>query len=422
MNVLHSLTPIQKQYYFDESRFLITSAGRRSRKTLISSSKLLRRALKGSLIESGRQYFQAAPTNAQAKSIFWDKLKKNTKPLWTKDPRETELIVYLPNDTKIRVLGLDKPERIEGQPWHGGHITEFPNAKPEAWENNIFPVFMDTDGFCIIDGVPEGYGKYYDMALYAAGGAIPRTIPNKGAYGKNKEWAFYTWFSSDVLSPEAIKIARTNLDEKTYRQEFEGSFESFEGLAYYNFSKRNIRRNKYKKGEHIYIGMDFNVNPMTAVIGHIKGKIFYQFDEVYLKNSNTFEMKRHLIEKYPYHEMTINPDSTGKAMESNAKQSDLAILRDNPNPIDVKARSVNPYVKDRLSAMNSQMLTINGDIRYYVDPSCIHTINDFNRVERLDDGRENKKQEEQGLVHISSAAGYCIAYNFPFSRGGVVAL
>jgi hypothetical protein len=55
-----------------------------------------------------------------------------------------------------------------------------------------------------------------------------------------------------------------------------------------------------------------------------------------------------------------------------------------------------------------------GKRRYFANPeTCPKTINDLNRVERLPDGRENKKQEEQGLVHISSALGYLINFNFP---------
>ena len=38
---------------------------------------------------------------------------------------------------EICVVGFDKPERVEGQPWHGGHISEFPNLKPRAWKENI---------------------------------------------------------------------------------------------------------------------------------------------------------------------------------------------------------------------------------------------------------------------------------------------
>ena len=58
----------------------------------------------------------AAPTYAQAKLIFWEELKRDTKYFQSKTPSESELWVKLKNGSEIRVLGLDKPERIEGTP------------------------------------------------------------------------------------------------------------------------------------------------------------------------------------------------------------------------------------------------------------------------------------------------------------------
>jgi len=417
--ILKNLTPIQKKYYNDTHRFSVTSAGRRSRKTLISMAKLENRALEDYLkYNDNRRYFHAAPTRQQAKDIFWEKLKKNTKIFWTRQPSETELTVFLLNKIEIHVVGLDKPERIEGREWHGGHITEFGNIKSGAWEENIRPLFADTNGFCYIDGVPEGRNHYYDRALYAAGGVIPKTVPKQGGYAENptdSEWAFYTWFSSDVLTESEIISAKNDLDERTFRQEYEGSFESIEGRAYYNFSKENLKMCKYNENETVHIGMDFNVNPMTAVFGHIFSDEYHQFGEAYLKNSNTFEMARHITELFPINKVIIYPDSTGRAMESNATESDLQILKN--KGFYICANSTNPYVKDRINAVNSLICSMDGKRRYFVNPkTCPKTINDLNKVERLPDGRENKKQEQQGLVHISSALGYLVSYNFPFVK------
>ena len=81
--------------------------------------------------------------------------------------------VILKNGSMIQVIGLDKPERIEGMPWHGCHITEIGNIKETAWGENIRPVLSDTNGWAILDGVPEGINFLYDLALYACDGALP---------------------------------------------------------------------------------------------------------------------------------------------------------------------------------------------------------------------------------------------------------
>jgi len=406
------LTTIQKKYRNSCSRFIITSAGRRSRKTLIGKRKVFEAALRN----NEHRYFHGAPTNKQAKDIFWDDLKKYAH-LFIIHKNESNLYITLGNGSEIHVLGLDVPARIEGQLWHGCHITEFANIKATAWAENIRPALADTKGFAILDGVPEGRNHYFDMAVNACGGALPETKEKIGGYGQSGEWEFFTWWSSDVIDPAEVIQAEKDLDPKTFRQEYKGSFESFAGLAYYTFGRHNLHLVKESSKEYVSVGMDFNVNPMTATLGHIRGNAYHQFGEVWLENSNTYEMRDNLLEKYRHDpsRVIIFPDSTGKARESNATESDLAILK--KAGFTVRAKEANPYIKDRVNAVNTvtQVTEYKKDLRYLVNPeTCPKTINDLNKQERLDDGRLNKKQEEQAKVgHIGAGLGYLISYNWP---------
>ena len=414
---LHSLTPIQKRYFNDRHRFIVVSAGRRSRKTLIARRKLLIEALSNP--ES--KYIHAAPTHQQAKLIFWKGLKQHTY-YFRKRKSDSELTITLKNNTIIQVVGLDKPERIEGQsdvPIRGIHITEFANTKPDAWGEHIRPILADTKGWAILDGVPEGFNHYYDIALRAAGGTIPVTIPKYGAFGQNSEWAFYSWFSADVLDKNELENIREETDEKTFKQEYEGSFVSMEGLAYYAFSDKNIKHCKYDPNLRIAIGMDFNVDPMCAVVGHIYPDRFEQFDEIILRNSNTDEMCQHLIRKYnlrknnSFLDVTVFPDATGGARKTSASLTDLQILRH--YGFRLKVPKMNPYQTDRVNVVNSACNPLSGLPKYYVDPKCKKTIDDLGQVRRLADGRLDKTQEKEGLprVHITDALGYLIYYSFP---------
>ena len=332
-------------------------------------------------------------------------------------PNETELYVTLLNNTEIHVVGLDKPERVEGQPWNGCHITEIGNIKENAWPENIRPLLSDTNGFAFLDGVPEGRNHYYDLALYAAGGALPETKPINGAFaeGEDTEWCYYSWFSGDVLPKAEIEAAKRQLDERTFNQEYKGSFESFEGLAYYSFGNHNFKLCEYNLNKSVAVGMDFNLDPMTATLGHIESDTYNQFGEVYLPNSNTFEMRDNLLEKFSPQQVVIYPDSTGKHESSNAHESDLAILK--KAGFTIRAKPGNPYVKDRVNAANSLLKSTTGNVKYYVNTkNCPKTINDFNKVERLADGRLNKEQEKIGLKHITDALGYLISYNWPIKK------
>ncbi|HBJ74692.1 MAG TPA: hypothetical protein DDY86_04045 [Syntrophaceae bacterium] len=422
---LHDLTPIQKQYYNDVHRFLVCSAGRRSRKTLIGTRKVLSAAM----INAGKRYFLGAPTRTQAKDIFWTGKVSGLQMILPRpiisSESHSDLWIRLPNAAEIHVVGLDKPQRIEGQPWDGCLITEMADVKPSAWGMNIRPVLSDTNGFAILDGVPEGRDWYYDMAVRAAGGVIPTTRPMLGAYAEDpndSDWAFYSWFSADVLTAAEIEAVKRELDERTFRQEYEGSFEGEEGRAYYAFSSANLVDDKHVDISriHVHVGMDFNVDPMTAVICDVSGDTVHQFDEVYLRHSNTYEMVEHLlrVKKLNPAATTIYPDSTGAADSSNATESDLKILRN--AGFKIKAHPANPRQRDRLAAVNTRCMSTNGVARFFVQRHCVKTINDLNRVQSMPDGRLDKTQKDTGLTHISDGLGYLIAYLFPIKRKGAI--
>jgi hypothetical protein len=416
---LHDLTPIQIAYYLDNHRFVINPAGRRSRKTLIGKRKLLNRAL----LKPGR-YFHGAPTHKQAKDIFWDGVVKDTR-LLRKDKSETDLMVKLYNDSEIHIVGLDKPERIEGQEWHGCHITEFGNLKgPLAWLSNIRPVLSDTNGWALLDGVPEGRNFYYDMALKACSGAIPITKAGKGSFADCGEWAYFHWFSSDVLSQEEIEDVRSELDERTYRQEYEGSYETYEGAAYKEFGQHNLDSSIVENISGIVsIGMDFNVDPMTAVCGHVESDTFKQFGEIWLNNSNTFEMRDEILRRFhDPRRIVIYPDSTGDSERSNAHKTDIQILKE--AGFQVRAKTHNPEQRDRINNVNSFIKDRGVKTRYKINPkTCPKTVNDMNKRESLADGRLDKEQEkEMKIGHISDAFGYLVSYLFPIVRGIITGL
>jgi len=139
-------------------RFPLVPAGRRSGKT-----ERFKRFLVKEANRITGQYFAAAPTHDQAKKIFWNDLLKFTLSVThKKQPNISERIIYMNNGSEIHVLGLDKPQRIEGIPWTGGGIDEFADLKPEAWEANIYPALNTVDPtkpgykpWCWLLGVPD---------------------------------------------------------------------------------------------------------------------------------------------------------------------------------------------------------------------------------------------------------------------------
>ncbi|GAG09253.1 unnamed protein product, partial [marine sediment metagenome] len=144
----------------------------------------------------------------------------------------------------------------------------------------------------------------------------------------------------------------------------------------------------------LWIGMDFNVMPMTAVIGQYYNNTFHIHDEIFLENSDTFKMTNELIKKN--YKGTVIPDSTGRNRKTSGK-SDHQILKEAGFTIPYVH---NPFVFDRVNNIN-RLLT---DNRIIINPRCKKLIGDLEKVSWKDNKLDQKS--DPMLTHISDALGY----------------
>lgn len=428
--------PAQIAYETSPHRFNVVPAGRRSGKTERAKRKLVRRALslEGITHNETPFFFAAAPTRDQAKRIFWRDIKALTKPWWRKERSESDLTVYLTTGSEITVVGLDKPERIEGSPWDGGLLDEYANIKAEAWGANVRPALADRRGWCDLTGVPEGRNHYYERYVTAQAEMLER--------GAESEWGAFTWLSADILPASEIEAAKRDLDPLTFQQEYEASFVNFEGRAYYAFADANKARLRplYDPQQPLKIGLDFNVAPGVAVIAQeltlpngqtgtaVIGEVWIE------NNSNTPAVCRKILADWKNHIGVIDVygDASGGA-RGTAKVAgsdwDLAkkVLRggDSAQELDgfgdrvrFHVKSSNPAERSRVNAMNSRTCAADNTIRLMVDPSAApHVVKDLEGVRTLKGGSgEIDKKADPKLTHISDALGYYIEYAFPITN------
>lgn len=167
-----------------------------------------------------------------------------------------------------------------------------------------------------------------------------------------------------------------------------------DGIVYYSFNREEHVQEVKRYPGSVMIGMDFNVNPMTAVIGQFINNKFYIFDEVFLKNSDTYKMCDALMKKN--YMGNIYPDSTGKNRKTSGV-SDHAILESRGFILE---RTRNPFISDRVNNINRLFQ----EGRIIISPKCKKLINDLECVawkdNKLDDGPDKL------LTHISDAMGY----------------
>lgn len=429
----------QLDYARSPHRFNVVPAGRRSGKTERAKRKLVKRALLPKVAHNDTaRFFAAAPTREQAKRIYWEDLKKLTRKWWVGKPSESELLIRLPL-AELLVVGLDKPERIEGSPWDGGVLDEYANMKPKAWGENVRPALSDRRGWCDLIGVPEGRNHYYEAYQYAQAQMLE--------HGPASEWGAFTWRSSEVLPAEEVEAARRDLDELTFQQEYEASFVNFEGRAYYAFTDANKARlrDRYDPKQPLVICLDFNVAPGVAAVGqelplpvgHVGTAVIGQ---VYIENnSNTPAVCRRLLTDWGRHQgrVDVYGDATGGARGSAQVQgSDWDLARKHLQggfPADslpgfggratFHVKDSNPAERARVNAMNTRTRGGDGTIRLMVDPAhAPNVVRDMEGVRLLKGGSgEIDKKADPKLTHISDALGYYIEHRFPVApRAAVV--
>jgi hypothetical protein len=433
----------QLAYADSRHRFNVVPAGRRSGKTERAKRKLIRiaLALEGIAHNESPRFFAGAPTRDQAKRIYWDDLKKLSRPWWAGRPSETELTIRLITGSEIVVVGMDKPERIEGSPWDGGILDEYANMKPKAWGENVYPALSDRLGWCDLIGVPEGRNHYYDAYQSAQAQMLE--------YGAKSEWGAFTWKSAEVLPAAVIAQAKADLDELTYEQEYEASFVNFTGRAYYAFTDQHKARlrDRYNPDQPLMICLDFNVAPGVAAVcqelplpAPANGVGTAVIGEVWIdNNSNTPAVCRKLLTDWGDHRgrVEVYGDATGGARgTAQVEGSDWDLVRKHlkggfPGEaipgygprVQFHVKSDNPAERARVNAVNTRTKTTAGTMRLMVDPYYAkHVVRDLEGVRTLEGGSgEIDKKADESLTHISDALGYYIDYRFPLvSRAAVI--
>lgn len=239
----------------------------------------------------------------------------------------------------------------------------------------------------LLTSSPKGFDWQYD---YFEGDAKT----------KNCEVITASSYDNTYLPEGYVDTLVEQYDEKMRDQEVGGKIiDITSGNVYYSFNRdRNVRA--FEHGDQkFYVGMDFNVDPMTSVCGYIEGDTIYIFDEFFLRDGNTFQMSSKLLEKYG--PCDIIPDSTSNKRSTNSYKSDIQILREDRHNI---IYNPNPYVEDRYNCMNG--LLSKG--RLIIHTRCEKLIKDLERM-----SRNNK---DKLISHISDACGYLAWKHFPIKR------
>ncbi len=400
----------QREVFQDHRRFKCVVAGRRWGKTQLAKLAICKR-----MVKVKQLIWYVAPTYAMARGIMWDELKESIPRKWVHTYNETRMTIRLINGTRIELKGADKPDTLRGVGLHLVIIDEAQDIRPDTWYKVLRPTLATTLGEVIIIGTPKSFNWLYDVYMLGQRGDTFLDAKGRKRLNPWKSWQFPT-ITSPFIPKEEIEAARSDMDEKSFRQEFEASFETMSGRVYYAFDRKtHVGSYQFNARLPIWVGQDFNIDPMSSVIMQPQpnGEIWI-VDEVVLRGSNTQETADELSRRYFkwMKQITIYPDPAGAQRSTKGRgESDIDILKDAGFRW-IKAKRKHPKIADRVNAVNRMWKSADGSVKMRINSTCKHTIAGFEQTIYKPGSREVDKT--QGMEHPTDATGYCIDIEFPW--------
>lgn len=393
---------LQSELWRTRANFVSVAAGRGSGKTELARRRVVR-MLPVRKPWPDPMYFYAVPTRAQAKRVAWNAIKRLVPTEWLAHaPHESDMVIDTVYGSSLHVVGMDKPQRIEGNQWDGGVVDESCDQKPGHFGLSIVPALSHRNGWCWRIGVPKRAG--------------PGASDFKQFFDNDSE--AYTWPSSDILSEDQLRWAREHLDAKDFREQYEASWETASGLVFYAFDERaNVSSDvQYNPSAPMMIGMDFNVDPMAWIIGWENGRYLDVHDEVWLRNAHTGLALDALFLRYATKHNSswdFYGDATSRARKTAAAESDYVQIKNDKrfSPRRVYFPKANPPRRTRFSETNAMLCNALNERRLRIHPRCRNLIADL-KARAYEEGT-NDTADEGDVGHISDALGYVIHRRYP---------
>lgn len=394
------LTKPQLEILSDRHRFKIVNAGRRFGKSFLSGAAIL-----DQISKPDSTVWYVAPTWDMAKKIMWDDwLPKHIPKEWVAEVNKMDKVYKFINGSILYVLSADNPEHLRGSSLDLLIMDEGSFIKDGVWEI-VRPALADKQGDALLVSTPKGYNWFYDLYQSAK---------------EDKDWATFqfTTVEGGNVPPEEIESARKSMSPKMFAQEFLAAFENLSSRVYdmYDRVQNGCGVDESWGRGDVHIGIDFNVNPMTAAIAVKERDNIYFFDEIVEPNSNTQILCNSIRKKFPKADIFVYPDPTCRKRQTSAAvgETDYEILRRNHFHVCCPKA---PYSsRDKFNAVNTAFLNASGERHCFVASGdrCRNLKKALDGYCYKDNGEDTDKSS--GLDHISDAAAYLLCYLKPIKR------
>ena len=165
---------------------------------------------------------------------------------------------------------------------------------------------------------------------------------------------------------------------------------------------------------------DQNFTPLSSSIGVRRGNDLYLLDEIVLTSAVSKQSALEFVEKYKDHQnktVYIYGDPAGRAGEKHGHKSDYNdiedVLRAHGWKFQRRVANAHPAIKDRQNAVRAKIKNAMGEVSLYVNPQTAPWSHKGLATVQLQAGSTFQEDQKNQYQHITTAIGYCVAYEWP---------
>ncbi len=401
--------PSQEAFHLSDKRFKGFSGPVGSGK----SQALVQEAIRLSILNKGRTGLIGAPTYPMLRDATLPALLEvlDRSGISYDLNRAENHLVFKGNRSKILFRAVEEFERLRGSnlAWFG--VDELTYTSEEAWlrlEARLRdPKASRLCGFGV--WTPKGYDWVYERF-------IARQVEG---YETILAKPFENRFLLDQI-PDYYERLKHSYDARFYEQEVLGNYLHMKvGRVYHAFDRDgNVGEVKVDASRPLFWALDFNVDPMSAVVAQVVGNRVVVLDEIVLSRATTMQACEEFRARFPRHPggLRVYADATGARMHTTGR-SDLNVLKEEVGHGAYGAASFlvpksNPPVADRIALVNSKLGSAAGVRSLVVDPRCKELIKDFEQVTYKEGSQVVDKERDSKRTHLSDALGYLVWQEF----------
>lgn len=308
---------------------------------------------------------------------------------------------------------MEKPSSIVGFKIGKALVDEIdvmPAKKAEqAWRKIIARLRLRYAGINGIDvtTTPEGFGFVWAQWV--------KQVREKPELGELYGLVQASTYDNELYLPEDyIPSLVASYPPQLIQAYLNGEFVNLRaGTIYHAYDRKlNASSETLQDGEPAFVGMDFNVGKMAAIVHVKRDGLPHAVGEV-INAYDTPDMIRILKERLGERQIRVYPDASGASRKSvNASTTDIQLLK--AAGFIVIAPPANPPVKDRINSMNAMFCNAEGERRYRVNADlCPTYAENLEQQVWADNGEPDKTA---GNDHTNDAAGYFIHKEYPLVK------